>query len=172
MSLTTGTHHARALDAAFGVARTGTKQVAVTFEITDGECAGERVTWYGFFTEKTAERTIAALRTCGCTFPNSDVTNLEGLAKNLVALKCVEELDGDGNPIVRAAFVNPIPTSGAAVGQLMDDAQKRKLATDMRGLLAATPPPQRAPATRTNVVRPSFGAPRAAQANADDDVAY
>jgi len=61
-----GTYRARATEAEFGFTNTGTEQVAVLFEVVeDGEFQGERITWFGFFTDATSERTIQALRVCG-----------------------------------------------------------------------------------------------------------
>lgn len=42
-----------------------TPQVVVDFEITTAEFAGEKITWYGFLTDKTTERTGESLRLAG-----------------------------------------------------------------------------------------------------------
>lgn len=56
--------------AQFGMTKGGngkapTKQVAVQFELLEGPAAGARLTWFGYFTEKTWQRTVEALRYCG-----------------------------------------------------------------------------------------------------------
>jgi len=60
-----GKYTARATDVALGMTETGKEQIAVSFEVVDGDQAGEEITWYGYFTEKTAERTIESLRHMG-----------------------------------------------------------------------------------------------------------
>jgi hypothetical protein len=49
-----------------------TEQIAVQFELV--EPAGERRTWYGFFTESTIENTVKSLRACGWNDPNNDLS--------------------------------------------------------------------------------------------------
>jgi hypothetical protein len=61
--LNEGTYRGRPARAALGLASTGIEQIAVMFDFV--EPAGTRLTWYGFFTEATTERTIEALRHCG-----------------------------------------------------------------------------------------------------------
>ncbi len=61
--LNPGKYRARPIAAALGLTSKGTDQIAVTFELLDP--AGERITWYGFFTEKTTDRTLESLRHCG-----------------------------------------------------------------------------------------------------------
>lgn len=43
----------------------GTPFIEFYFEVKGGENDGSRVRWTGYFTDKTAERTIDSLRTCG-----------------------------------------------------------------------------------------------------------
>lgn len=45
----------------------GTPFIEFYLQITEGEEKGKRVRWTGYFTEKTQERTIDALLTCGWT---------------------------------------------------------------------------------------------------------
>lgn len=155
MTLAPGHYKARAVEGDFGVAGTGTKQIAVLFEITDGEAHGERVTWYGYFTQATAERTIESLRHCGCTFPNDAIDNLDGLTANEVGLVVEQEADDDGTR-TRVRWVNRL-SSGIALGSRLDAAAKRSFADEMRGFVMAsrakngtaapTPPPAQ-PASR------------------------
>lgn len=68
-----GTYQGRPVSAVIGTAGTGTEQIAVKFELLD--VPGEFLTWYGFFTEKSFEITVKALRSCGWT--GSDLTEFE-----------------------------------------------------------------------------------------------
>lgn len=74
MSLSPGTYRARPVSAALGYTMNGNEQIAVTFETLDP--AGERITWYGFFTEKTSDRTLQSLRYCG--WQGNDMSDFAG----------------------------------------------------------------------------------------------
>ena len=60
-----GRQPAKAVDLQFGKASTGTVQIAVTFEITDGPDLGDYVTWLGSLTDKAAAHTLKALAVMG-----------------------------------------------------------------------------------------------------------
>jgi hypothetical protein len=77
MSLNPGKYPARATAIQFGSSSKGTAQVAVTYEVTDGPGAGHSITWIGFFTENTTERTIESLVNSG--WKGTDLTELDGL---------------------------------------------------------------------------------------------
>jgi hypothetical protein len=128
-----GLYRAKAVDHQFGVAETGTEQVAVTFEVCVGPASGERITWYGFFTEAAAKRTLESLRTCG--WEGDDVTNLVGVDKLEVELDVVHEnYNGELRPRVR--WVNK--PGGVKMKRPMTEEQKRALAVRMKGLALAT----------------------------------
>lgn len=77
MSLNPGKYPARATAIQFGSSSKGTAQVAVTYEVTDGPAAGNSITWIGFFTDGTTERTIESLQNSG--WKGTDLTELDGL---------------------------------------------------------------------------------------------
>jgi hypothetical protein len=94
--LSPGYYRARAVEYALGKTQNGTRQVAVRFEVLDeqGAPGGERVTWYGYFTEKTAERTLESLQYCG--WEGDDVTDLTGIERNEVQIVVEhEEYEGE-----------------------------------------------------------------------------
>jgi hypothetical protein len=192
MTLTVGHHKGRALNGDFGVAGTGTRQVAVLFEFTEGECQGEQLTWYGFFTPATAERTVEGLRNAGCTFPNGDLCDLTGLG-SVEAVLVVEEdgVDDQGYPRLKIRWVNKLG-GGVALGSRMNDAEKRALAAEMRGFVIAganaqpsaapstpapaptsptRPRPSPATAARTNGATPPR-APQTGRRSVNDDIPY
>jgi len=189
MTLAPGHYKARAVEGDFGVAGTGTKQVAVLFQIADGESQGEHITWYGYFTPSTSERTIESLRHCGCTFPGDDLTNLDGLTSNEVGLVLEEDVDQhgqpkvdeDGNPLVRVRWVNR--GAGVALGTRMTAADKKAFAAEMRGYVLGSKPrggdttgpsTQRAPTSPTsptggaNGTKPTSGR----RGSMNDDIPY
>src|SRR6266403_2415299 len=62
----------------FGTTEKGNDQIAVELEIIEGDEKGRRLTWYGYFTDKTEERTIESLRILGWTGDNlADVKDLD-----------------------------------------------------------------------------------------------
>lgn len=163
MSLAPGHYKARALEGDFGFAGTGTKQVAVGFEIIDDDARGERVTWYGFFTPNTAERTIESLRHCGCVFPHDCLDDLTGLGSAEVELVLEDEPTDRGDVKSRVRWVNRIG-GGVALQTRMNDAEKRAFSDEMRGYVAASRPPgqsaaQAAPASRANAAPQNRQAP-------------
>jgi hypothetical protein len=173
MTLAPGHYRARAVEGDFGVAGTGTKQIAVLFEITEGEARGERVTWYGYFTPATAERTIESLRHCGCTFPDDAIDDLDGLTVNEVGLVLEEEHDEHGPVRLRVRWVNRL-ASGVALGARLDAAAKRSFADEMRGFVmasrakngAAAPTPPPAPAPTASRPQPRAATPMQTQPRA------
>jgi hypothetical protein len=98
-----GTFKARAKEWGLGHSKNGKEQVAVLFEITQGEHAGQVITWFGFFTEQTTERTLDSLRHCG--WDGNDFVSLAGLDANEVELVINEETY-EGKTHSRVQWVN------------------------------------------------------------------
>lgn len=171
-------YRAKAKSWDLGTAETGTDQVAVEFEVVEGEQKGARITWYGFFTEKTEERTFEALRICGWT--GTDLSDLTGLDANVVELACEPE-DSQPNPEtgeiktrLRVRWVNR--SGGIVMKNRMDEDKKKVLAAKMKARLAAfdakaraegrqsAPPPVRPP--------PANGGPPPGHPAAIDDIPF
>jgi len=148
--LPTGFYRARAIEHEFGVADTGTEQVAVTFELfTEDQWNGHQITWFGFFTEGAARHTLAALRVCG--WEGDDVADLVGLGRNEVELSIVHETyQGEVRP--RVKWVNR--AGRPKVKRPMTVEQKRALSARVRDLAVAITLRERG----QNGVRPSVSA--------------
>lgn len=131
---TEGKHIARAVEWGLGTASTGTEQIAVLFDILQGPDAGERITWYGFFTEKTWERTVESLRACGWT--GSDLSVLDGLDANDVQLVVENEQNDQGQIYPRVRWVNKVG-GGLGLKQQLEPAAARTFAQRMRGQILA-----------------------------------
>ena len=135
--------------AALGTTSTGKEQIAVQFEFLDP--AGERLTWYGYFTDAAFERTIESLRTCGWTGSSLDEFAGEKLPAgvNHQVELVVQHEEYEGKTQVRIAFVNSIG-GGLALKSAMDANQARAFAAKMKGRIAALsggiPPAARPPA--------------------------
>ena len=133
-----GNYKARAVEYQFGLAETGTEQVAVTFEITEeGEFHGHTIVWFGFFTEATAERTVQALRTCG--WDGDDLSDLRGLDRNEVVL-VIEHDEYNGKVQARVKWVNRSGAGRIELKRKMTDAQRIALGRRLKGLVLATKP--------------------------------
>lgn len=132
----------------WGFANTKTEQVGMRCTIIGGESDGQSVTWYGYFTPKSEERTLEQLRIAG--WDGSDIINLPGLGSTEfeLVLEEQEEQDEHGNPAGtywRPTFINRI---GVAMRNKMDDAQKRAFAARLGALAGAAAPAGGRPAGR------------------------
>lgn len=128
-----GIYRALPLELELGTASTGAEQVAVRFELLSGGQEGKRIVWYGFFTEKTAERTIESLRHMG--WKGVDLSDLS-TAKEECSIVVDHEQDKDGNFFARVKWVNA--AGGPMMKNIMDDSAKKAFALRMRALAAAT----------------------------------
>jgi hypothetical protein len=171
-----GTYRGRPVAAALGLAGTGTEQIAVTFEFVDPP--GERLTWYGFFTENTEERTVEALRHCG--WHGDDLSVFvqgqplpEGFDQEVELV--VKQEQYQGKTQTRIAFVNS--GGGMALKNALDADQAQAFAKRMKSKIsafdkaagrtasapkngAARPPAKPAPARQTQAPPASEGVPQ------------
>lgn len=119
-----GTFRAKALEGDMGVAGTGTEQVAVLIQLE----SGERLTWYGYFSDAAAERTCEALITMGVT----DLATLAGLgSKEFEAV--VDEEVFEGKPRDKVKFINRLGSGGIAMKTRMNEAEKQSFAQRFKG---------------------------------------
>jgi hypothetical protein len=126
-----GRYLARAVDAQLGFTQTNKEQVAVQFEIQEGEHQGKCLTWYGFFTEKTEKITLKALRTCG--WQGDDITDLSGVTSNEVSLVVENEVDRENKTRPRIRWVNDVNGGGLGIKRGLDAGQAAALADRLRG---------------------------------------
>lgn len=129
-----GRYRARAIQGALGTTSTGKEQVGVEFQLMDAEGnPTERITWFGYFTDKTLERTVESLRHCG--WQGDDLSDLTGIDQNEVSLVIeAEEYQGNWTPKVR--WVNA-PGSGLALANQLDANTAKTFAQRMRGQIIA-----------------------------------
>lgn len=155
-----GTYRAVPVDAALGKTGTGNEQIVVMFELADQ--SGRRIGWYGYFTDKTFDRTVESLRHLGWTGDNlADFTaGLPADANQEVEIVIDHEPDQEGNDRARVRWINS--GRGVAVKDRLDEDQARAFGAQMRGRIAAMQgrrpsPPKPAPpkaAAHASVVRP------------------
>lgn len=154
--LVEGTYRARGVLGALGMTSTGREQVAVELQILDENFAGATITWFGYFTEETQERTFESLRTLG--WKTDDLSNLDGINANEVKIVLKDE-EYDGKWRLKVAWINK--PGGLALKTPMNEQQARSFAAQMKGRAMASrraavaagstpaaPPPQTRPAQR------------------------
>lgn len=128
-----GRYRAKGIEGALGFTSGNKEQVAVLFELLEGEYAGVRMTWHGFFTDKTTKRTIEALRNCG--WEGNDLTNLGGINRNEVEL-VIENEEYEGKTRPKVQWVNAI--GRIALSATMPVDQAKAFALRMKGLVVKT----------------------------------
>jgi len=116
--------------------KNGKKQVAVRFQILDGAYAGRTITWYGFFTTKTWERTTESLRYCG--FRGNDILDVERQELRQPVSLTVEHDTYDGKTRAKVAWVNAQGGGVLKISQL-DEAKRAEFAGLMSSKLAEVP---------------------------------
>jgi hypothetical protein len=133
--LAEGTYRGRPIRAALGVTGTGKEQIGVQFELQDPP--GQRMTWYGFFTDGTFDRTIEALRACGWT--GSDLSEFGGetlpAGFDQEVELVVKHEEYNGKISARIAFVNS--GGGLAMKEALDPTQAKSFAARMKGRILA-----------------------------------
>jgi len=139
-----GKYNAHAIQWDFGFAgEKNTRQVCVQFEILEGEFAGHCINWYGYFTDKSKDRTMQSLRYCG--WSNDDIMSMEGMGRYIVQLDIghEEKTEGknQGKIFPKVKFVNRLGGGGPIkLEKPMDMAQKRMFAAEMKMLAKSVPP--------------------------------
>lgn len=165
-----GRYRARAVQAALGETSTGKEQIAVEFETLDEEGApGEHITWFGFFTEKSLEHTVRALRVCG--WRGDDINNLDGISDNEVSL-VVEHEEYEGKVSAKVKWVNA-PGGGIALKSTLDAGRAASFAATMKSRIRAIEAGAGARKPVTQQARPATrqsGRPPEPPPHTDDDM--
>lgn len=116
----------------FNHAKTGTPQIVVTFKIAGGPFDGDRVTWFGSFSERASDRTLESLRYAGWT--GDDLSAIEALPTEVELEIELEEYEGRYTNKVQ--WVNK--AGRVKVQNAMSDDQLRAFAATMRGKAVAS----------------------------------
>lgn len=166
-----GTYRAQALSGGLGYAGNGTEQVGIDFVITEGPSEGQHITWYGFFTDKTADRTIESLRVLG--WEGTDLCDLTGIDKNPVELVIeAEEYNDPRNGEIktrsRVRWINR--AGGLQMKDMMSQQQAREFSARMRGKVVAAGGPQKASNRNDRPAHRPAAPP--AQPIIDDDIPF
>lgn len=134
-----GTYRARAVQgsAMLGYSSRDTEQVAVLLRFVDGPYAQHTIGWYGYFSDKTMERTIESLRYMG--WRGDDMFDLSTVGDDQaedVDIVIEHETNDDGEVRARVRWINK-PGGGIALKKPMTEAQAKAFATRMRGAVVA-----------------------------------
>ena|ERR1051326_2108102 len=168
-----GRYRARPVSWALGRTSTGKEQVAVEFELMDADgVVGPHITWFGYFTDDTWERTVESLRHCG--WQGDDLSELSGLDQEVSVVIENEEYKGKRYPKVR--WVNA-PGSGLALKEQLSPQEAKEFASSMRGRILQQRQSQgaiRRPATVTPMAakRNTGAIPPEPPPHTDDDMPF
>lgn len=157
--LDAGTHKARAKDYRFGRTSTGTEQVALLFEVTDGPCKGQLITWYGYFTDKTAERTFESLEYAG--WGGKSLLDMSGLGSRECEIVVQHRESAEGREYAEVRWVNRLSSGTIAVKDEMNSAELAAFEKRMRGALLAW-----------KQDRPQRGDSSSSRTASDDDIPF
>lgn len=127
-----GKYQAVAKEHVFGRAGTGTEQVVVGFEIAEGDFRGRRISWRGYFTDATAERTLESLENAG--WDGVSLRRLDGLGSRPCVLVIEDEEGNDGNTYSRVKWVNGLG-GGLSVKEKLETGDIANLEERMRGIM-------------------------------------
>lgn len=128
-----GTFKARATEGALGWTSKGKEQIAVSFVLLEGDAEGSQITWYGYFSDKTQDRTIESLRVCG--WQGDDLSDLTGIDANEVWLVIEHEENDQGEVRARVRWVNG--GGGVQMKEPMAADQAKAFAARMKGAVMA-----------------------------------
>jgi hypothetical protein len=162
-----GTYKARAVEGALGFTSNDNEQVAVLFETIEPQ--PRRITWYGFFTEATSERTLESLRHMG--WKGDDLSDLSGITDNEVYI-VVDHEDYQGKTQARVRWVNSGAGGALAMKATMDKARAQAFAARMKGAVVAQRQKMPKPATVTNGGVGGVKRSEGAKPWEDDDVPF
>ena len=120
-----GTHTVR-----WGKSDKGTKSVMVYFELLDGPDRGTVLPWWGYFTNKTSERTVESLRFMG--FKGDDLFKAGEQELDQVVQVLVEHNTYEGKTRARIAFVNAMGGGAMTLKNPLSDKDVRAFAATMK----------------------------------------
>ena len=128
-----GTHRARAQEWQLGMSSTGKEQIGVMFQLVGGPHDGKHITWFGYFTDNTVDRTLDSLRHCG--WDSDSLADLDSLGVNEVELVIEDEVY-EGKTRSKVKWVNRV--SRLQMKEQMSQAQIQAFAAKLRGKTVAS----------------------------------
>lgn len=115
-----------------------TPQVSVTLEILRGPYAGQRISWMGFFTDSTEERTLKALRVCG--FEGDDLDKFADQRPTNEVQIVVDHEEFKGVTRAKVQWINdPSFGGGMKMADALEGSSLRKFSAQFKSKLKAIP---------------------------------
>ena len=127
-----GTYEARPITAALGSTKGDKPCVGVEFELLD---TGAHISWFGYFTEKTTERTIESLRFCGWTGQDLDNLSEIGAKEKLTVQLVIEQEEYEGKVTAKVQWINR--GGGLRLNKPLDGQAAKAFAAQMKGAVVA-----------------------------------
>lgn len=121
----------------FGESSTQKPQVCINFEILEGDDAGRRIAWFGYFTEGAAQRTVESLRYCG--FKGNDLAMAVTQDLDQVVQLQIKHEEYKGKVSAKVAWVNRGGGGGYKLEKQMGKSQLAQFAAMMKGSVGAIP---------------------------------
>lgn len=149
-----GVFKARAVEWALGYSEKGNEQIAIRFELSEGEHAGQSRTYFGNFGDNSLDFTLNAMRNCG--WQSDSLAELDDLGVNEVEL-VIEEQEYQGKWRDQIRWVNR--PAALVLKKPMGPAEMQAFAQRMRGATIAHKQNAAPPRAST----PAAGARRPAQ---------
>ena len=145
----------------------GTPEVAVEFEIVTPDADIRNITWHGYLTEATLERTVESLRNCG--WKGDDVSDgLPGLDTNEVSL-VIEDEEYQGKTYAKVQWVNK--KGGLALKAPMQQEQAKAFGASLRDKIRAIEAAKKAGQPKSSSA-PSSPPPAGEKPLSDADVPF
>lgn len=153
-----GTWDATVVASVLGKTGTGKEQIAITFQ----DEAGNRSTWYGYFTDAAIERTLETLQILGWVAAQNDwrldTLHNTDLIVGAKAAIVVEDEEYDGKIRAKIRWVNEL--GGGAVKEQMAPAEAEAFAKRLRSVLARKKGPAPSTARAAAPAKPAAPASR------------
>lgn len=173
----TNRRYYRAKPAEWGLGETqgGKEQVVVRFDIITPGVPEHSMTWFGFFTDATFDRTVESLRHCG--WKGDDLSNIEGLDQEVELV--IEDEKYEEKTRAKVQWVNRI--GGLALKAPLDPDKAKGFAASMRDRIRAldavngtraTPRSTAAPRSTSTAKPYSPGRPPEPPPHTDDDMPF
>lgn len=129
-----GRYLARAVDSVLGKTSKGSEQLAITFQIVAPESyEGRQLVYYGYFTDKTVDKTLEALENTG--WDGESIVHPIGVGSIDSSIVVEHEADDKGQMRARIRWVNR--PGGAAVKEKLDVSDAMALEQRLKGKMLA-----------------------------------
>jgi hypothetical protein len=155
-----GKYLAKITGATFGVSSNGNEQIAVQFEIADGDQAGQSIAYVGTFTDAAIEYTTEALRATG--WEGDDLAEIPDLAVAGKLGPCeivVQHETYEGKQRARIRFVNRVGGGRFKFkeGTELQGGELKSFAARMKSAFRGGAPSRSAPRSNGSASQPRGG---------------